>query len=151
VGVGDKKLRGRTTNNIAYCKITHKHGWTKRTIHCPTGPIFYPVDKAIILADCLEKQFTPHDFCDHDRRRKVEARVHALLASVDDTPLKFRSCDVLKEIQFLKLGKVCDFYIPISLPRRRTVYLIHLLIHCLRLGHFRAFWKEAKIITIETR
>jgi hypothetical protein len=78
----------------------------------------------------------------------MEARVHALLANVNDTPLKFRFCDVLKEIPFLKLEKVCDFYFHIRLSRRRTVYLINLLNHCPRLGHFPAFLKEAMIITL---
>jgi hypothetical protein len=31
-------------------------------IHGPLGPIFYPVDKANIVADCLENQFRAHDF-----------------------------------------------------------------------------------------
>jgi hypothetical protein len=35
--------------------------------------------------------------------------VEALLATVDGgTPVKFRLCDVSKEIQYLKLGKACS-------------------------------------------
>jgi hypothetical protein len=34
------------------------------------------------------------------------------------------------------------------LPRRPLVHLTHLINHYLRLGHFPAPWKEAKIITM---
>jgi hypothetical protein len=84
----------------------------------------------------------------------VEAEVKPLLATVDeDTPVKFQSYDVSKEIQSLKLGKACGFDgIPNEhlqhLPRRRLVPLIHLVNHCLRFGHFLAPWKEAKVITL---
>jgi hypothetical protein len=32
--------------------------------HGPLGPKFQLVDKANAVADCLEKQFTPHKLCD---------------------------------------------------------------------------------------
>jgi hypothetical protein len=35
-------------------------------IHGPSGPKFQPVDKANAIADCLEKQFTPHKLCDEN-------------------------------------------------------------------------------------
>jgi hypothetical protein len=82
----------------------------------------------------------------------VEAKVGSLLATIDeDTPVKFQSCDVSKEIQSLKLGKACGFDgIPSEclqhLPRRHLVHLTHLFNHCLRLGHFLSPWKKAKII-----
>jgi hypothetical protein len=38
------------------------------------------------------------------------ARVQALLNTIDkNPPVKFRPCDVSKEIGFLKLGKACGF------------------------------------------
>jgi hypothetical protein len=53
-------------------------------------PIFYPIDKANIIADCLDDQFRAHDLHDCDNRRHVEADVEALLATVDeDTPVNF--------------------------------------------------------------
>jgi hypothetical protein len=38
---------------MTFCEIPHKKGWTKSTsaIHGPLGPIFYPIDKANIIAD----------------------------------------------------------------------------------------------------
>jgi hypothetical protein len=53
-------------------------------IHGPLGPVFYPIDKANITADCLETQFIAHDLCDCDCRGQVGAQVEALLASVDE-------------------------------------------------------------------
>jgi hypothetical protein len=43
---------------------------------------FHPVDKANAIADCLENQFTPHDLCDENHERQMEARVQALLEAV---------------------------------------------------------------------
>jgi hypothetical protein len=84
----------------------------------------------------------------------VEAKVEVLLATVDeDTPVNFRPCDISKEMQSLKLGKVCGFA-GISneylwyLPRRSLVHLTHLFNRYLRLSHFSAPWKEAEIITL---
>jgi hypothetical protein len=62
------------------------------------GPIFYPVDKASIITDCLENQFRAHELCDSDHRRHVQANVKVLLATVDeDTPVKLWLCDIQKE------------------------------------------------------
>jgi hypothetical protein len=64
-------------------------------IHDPLGPIFYPIDKANINSDYLENLFAPHDLCDYDHKRQVEARIHTLLATIDEvTPLKMWPCDV---------------------------------------------------------
>jgi hypothetical protein len=39
----------------------------------------------------------------------VEATVQALLHPIDEgTPVKFHLCDVLKEMQYMKLGKAYD-------------------------------------------
>jgi hypothetical protein len=43
-------------------------------IYGPLGPILYPIDKANIIADCLETQFRAHDLCDCGHRRHVEAQ-----------------------------------------------------------------------------
>jgi hypothetical protein len=56
----------------------------------------------------------------------------------------------------LKLGKAHGFDgIPNKylghLPKRLLIHLTHLFNQCLRLCHFPAPWKEAKIITAETQ
>jgi hypothetical protein len=84
----------------------------------------------------------------------VEVKAEVLLATVDEeTPVNFRSYDVSKEIQSLKLGKTSGLdLIPKQflryLPRRPLVHLKHLFNHCLRPGHFSVPSKEAKIITL---
>jgi hypothetical protein len=50
------------------------------SIHGLLGPICYTVDKANIIADCLQNQFTAHDLCDCNYRRHVEA----LLATIEE-------------------------------------------------------------------
>jgi hypothetical protein len=67
----------RWETELANCEVTPQAIWaiakslTKRggpkappAVHGPLGPIFYPIDKANIIADCLEKQFRAHDLCD---------------------------------------------------------------------------------------
>jgi hypothetical protein len=46
----------------------------------------YPFEKANAIADCLEIQFTPNYLCNDNHERRVEARVQALLKTVDDKP-----------------------------------------------------------------
>jgi hypothetical protein len=122
----------------------------------PLGPIHYPNEKANAIANKLENLFTPHKMCDTDHERRVEARVQALLTTVGETPpppVKFRQCDVSKEVQSLKVGTACGIdgnpneYLR-HLPRRSLVHVTHLYNHCLKLCHFPAPWKEAKIIVL---
>jgi hypothetical protein len=40
---------------------------------------FHPLEKANAIDDCLENQFIPHDLCDENHERRVEAGVQALL------------------------------------------------------------------------
>jgi hypothetical protein len=83
----------------------------------------------------------------------VVAQVEALLTATDeDIPVQFRSCNVSKEIQSLKLVKACGFD---GIPNEYLRYLprhlmnsIHLFDHCLRLGNFPETWKEVKIIKL---
>jgi hypothetical protein len=51
------KLQSNTSSNMAYCKIP------STAIHGPLNPIFYPLDKANIIAYFLENQFRGHDLC----------------------------------------------------------------------------------------
>jgi hypothetical protein len=46
------------------------------------------LEKANSAADCLENQFSPHDLCDENRERRVEAGVESPLEAVDNNPLK---------------------------------------------------------------
>jgi hypothetical protein len=78
-------------------------------IHGATGLKFHPSDKANAIADCLEIQSTPHDLCDGNHERRVEARVQALLETVDNNPPQgIRPCDLQKLINFLKLRKAWE-------------------------------------------
>jgi hypothetical protein len=82
-------------------KPLSKRGGLKASsaIHGPLGPILCPIDKANIIAHYLENHFRVHDLCDCDHRRHAEDQVEALLATVDeDIPVKFRPCDISKEI-----------------------------------------------------
>jgi hypothetical protein len=54
------------------------------TIHGPFGLNFHPLENFNATADCLENHFTPHDLCDENNKRQVEARVQALLKAVDN-------------------------------------------------------------------
>jgi hypothetical protein len=56
------------------------------TIHGASGHKLHMSDKANAIADCLEIQFTPHDLCDENHERRVEADVQTLLDTVDTTP-----------------------------------------------------------------
>jgi hypothetical protein len=82
-----KRALERWETNLGNCEVTPEAIWpiakslSKRSgqkapsaIHGPSGPTFYPIDKANIIADCLEKQFKAHDFCDCGHRRHVEAQ-----------------------------------------------------------------------------
>jgi hypothetical protein len=75
-------------NKLETCEVTPKAMWliakslTKRSgpkapsaFYGPLGPIFYPIDKANIIADSLENQFIAHDLRDCDHRLHVEAQV----------------------------------------------------------------------------
>jgi hypothetical protein len=75
-------------------------------IHGLSGLIFLPLDKTNVIADCLEKQFTPLDLCEENHERWVETRVQALFESVDGIPPEtVRPWDVLNLINSLKLRK----------------------------------------------
>jgi hypothetical protein len=51
--------------------------------HGASGFQFHPTEKANAIADCLEIQFSPHDLCDENHERRVEAAVRALHETVD--------------------------------------------------------------------
>jgi hypothetical protein len=123
-------------------------------IHGALGLKYHPVDKAKAIADCLENLFTPHDLCDENHERRVEARVQTLLEAEDnDPPEKIRPCDLLKIITSLKPRKSCGIDgVPNEclkhLPRRPLLHLTHLINHFVRLSHSLKPWKEAKVIAL---
>jgi hypothetical protein len=165
--IARKRALERWETKIENCEVTPqairpiaksltKRGEPKATtaIHDPLCIVFYQNEKANVIANYLENLFTPHKVCDTDHERRVEARVQDLLTTVDEnTPVKFRPCDVSKEIRSLKLGEACGID-GISneclrhLPRRSLVHITHQINRCLRLCHFPAPWKEAKIIAL---
>jgi hypothetical protein len=62
------------------------------SVHRPIGITYHSNEKANMTVNFLKNQFTSHDLCDENHERRVEARLQALLASVD-TPLgKLRPC-----------------------------------------------------------
>jgi hypothetical protein len=87
-----KKALERWGEKTGNCEVTPQSIWTiakfllKRdgpraptVIHGRSGIKFLPLEKANAIAECSENQFTPHDLCDENYERRVEARVQALL------------------------------------------------------------------------
>jgi hypothetical protein len=78
------------------------------TIHSPSGLKLFPLEKANVITDCLENQFTPHDLCEEDHERRVVARIQALSEPVDNSPPeRERPYEVQKIINSLKLRQAC--------------------------------------------
>jgi hypothetical protein len=136
--------------------VPHQHGWTKDA-NWHSWPLcinYHPVDKANAIADCLENRFTPHNLCEENNERQVEARFQALLEAVDSNCLEsIRPCDLQKLLNSLQLKEACGIDdIPNEclrhLSRRPLVHLTHLLSHCIRLSHFPTSWKESKVVAI---
>jgi hypothetical protein len=157
LGNKNRQLWGHSSKYMAHCKIPPKVGSTKGT-NCYSwslGLKFLPIGRANAIADCLEIQFAPHDLCDEDHERRVEARVQALLEAVDNKPLSKNTTKWLTKLNKLKLKlrKACGIN---SIPneclrhfaRRPLVHLTHLINNCIRLSHFPKSWKEAKVITL---
>jgi hypothetical protein len=123
-------------------------------IRSPLGSTFHPLEKASAIAYCLEKQFTSHDLCDENHKRRVDTRIQALLETVQNNPPeRIRPCDLQKLVNSLKIRKACGIdSIPneclMHLPKRRLVHLTHLFNHCLGISYFPTPWKDAKIITL---
>jgi hypothetical protein len=77
-------------------------------IHGASGLRFLPYEKANAIADCLEIQFTPHDLCDENHERQVEAKVLCSNGNRrQQLPQRIRPCDIQKIINTLKLRKAC--------------------------------------------
>jgi hypothetical protein len=117
-----KKALERWDTKIGNCEVIPQSIWPigkslpKRdgpreptAIHGPLGPKFLPLEKTNEIADCLENQFMPHDLCDKNHERRVEARVQALLEAVDNNHhKKLRTCDLQKLINSPKLKEPAE-------------------------------------------
>jgi hypothetical protein len=53
------------------------------TLHSPLGITYHPNEKAKATADCLESHVTSYGLYDKNHQQQVEARIQALLASVE--------------------------------------------------------------------
>jgi hypothetical protein len=85
-------------------------------VHGPLGITYQPDEKANVITDYLEIQFTSHDLSDGNHKRRVETAAQAILASVDSNPLgKVRPCDIHKTANSLKLRKACGLH---GIPNR---------------------------------
>jgi hypothetical protein len=73
---------------MAHCEVPYNRDGPRAptAIHGLLGLKYHPVDIANATAKCLENQFTPHDLCEENHERRVEARVQALLEAVDSNP-----------------------------------------------------------------
>jgi hypothetical protein len=66
-------------------------------IQSPMGLKFLQFEKATVIADCLETQFSPEDLCEEHHEQLVVTRIQALFEAVDsDPPERIRPCDVQK-------------------------------------------------------
>jgi hypothetical protein len=98
---------GHISRYMAYCEVPYEEGWTKGT-NCNSWSIRPKISSAAESQNncCLENQFAPHDLCEYNHERRVEARVQALLETVDKGP-PWKS-DFKKLINSLELWKAVD-------------------------------------------
>jgi hypothetical protein len=135
--------------------LSNKDGRRAPTdIHGLSGLKYHPGDKANAIADCLENQITPHDLYEenHDELWRLESKLCSKLQIVTP-PERTRPWYLQKLLNSLKRKEVCGIDgIPNEclrhLPRRLLVHLTHLINHWIRLSHFPAPWKEAKVIAL---
>jgi hypothetical protein len=69
-----KKALERKETKISNAEVTPQAIWTKGTKGA-SGLTFKTSEKANSIADCLEIQFTPHNLCDENHERRLEAGV----------------------------------------------------------------------------
>jgi hypothetical protein len=71
---------------IAKSLLTRDGPRAPTAIRGASGLKFLPSVKANAISDCLEIQFTPHELRDENHEEQVEAKVQALLETVDKNP-----------------------------------------------------------------
>jgi hypothetical protein len=84
--IGDTEVTPKAICPIAKSLLNRDGPRAPNAIHSPPGLKFHPSEKANAIPDSLESQFTPHEPCDENHERRVEARVQALLEDVDNSP-----------------------------------------------------------------
>jgi hypothetical protein len=74
---------------MSYLEVSHKVEWAKipTAIHGHLSLQYQPREKATAIADYLENQFTPHDLCDINLKRRMEAGVQAQPEAANNTLL----------------------------------------------------------------
>jgi hypothetical protein len=90
------KVLERWETKLGICELTPQDLWPiaksliKRdglkappVVHGPLEMAYHPN----VYTECLENQFTSHDLCDKNNKRRMETRVQTPLAFVDDTNL----------------------------------------------------------------
>jgi hypothetical protein len=74
---------------------------------------FHPLEKANAIADCLEKRFTPHDLCEEDHERQVEARVKNLTFHMCPSYITLRrtqlKSSLLPQVRYALLGNAINY------------------------------------------
>jgi hypothetical protein len=75
---------------VAYCEIAYEMDGPElpTALRGPLGITFHRNEKANVIAYCLENPLTSYDPCEENHERRVAIRFQALLASVDETPVK---------------------------------------------------------------
>jgi hypothetical protein len=84
--IGNSEVTPQAVWPIAKSLIKRDGPNVQTSIYSPLGLKFRPLQKANAIADCLENQFAPHDLCDENHERRLEARVQALHETVDNNP-----------------------------------------------------------------
>jgi hypothetical protein len=82
--VGNTEFTPQALWPIAKSILKREEPSAPTDIHGSSGLKFHPFEKAGAIADYLEIQFTPLDLCDENHKRRMEARVQALLEAVDN-------------------------------------------------------------------
>jgi hypothetical protein len=95
--ISNTEITPQTIRPIAKSLLKRVGPRAPTAIHGASGLKFLPTDKANVIADCLEIQFTPHELCDENHERRVEAKLQALVETVhQNPPQRIRPCDVQK-------------------------------------------------------
>jgi hypothetical protein len=77
-------------------------------IHGSSGLKFIHPRKPMQLPTDWKIKFSPHDLCDENHERRVEAAVQALHETVDNNPsVRIKPCELQTLIKLLKLRKAC--------------------------------------------
>jgi hypothetical protein len=88
IKIGNAEVTTQASWPIAKSLFTSDGPREPIAIHGTSGLKFLPSEIANATADCFEIQFTPNELCDENYERQVEAKLQALLETVEKPPLK---------------------------------------------------------------